>query len=324
MFEEINILEFAMYLPLPYASAFFANLGAKVTKVEHPDGDPLKNLDSKVYNILNRKKNIEYLDIKDPSNKEKITELLKNSDIVLNGFKPSFLKKYGFDYDSIKEINPSIIYISLSAYEKNTPLANKAGHDLNFVGLSGIIYSPNDAPKPYKFQMADMAGALWAIIGAFYMLEKREKTGNGGFLDLSLFRSCLSFLPFFYFSSEEGWIDKGMLYGDYGCYNIYKCKDNKFIAVGSIEEKFFKRLLELLEIPYNTSNLYTHEGQKYYKKLLEEKFLSKEQEYWINFFENEDICVTPVFDKNEILKILKDWLGEENITNFILFPINIT
>jgi crotonobetainyl-CoA:carnitine CoA-transferase CaiB-like acyl-CoA transferase len=322
MFEDLKIVELAMYLPLPYCGAFFANFGANVIKIEHPNGDPLKNMDSKIYQTLNKKKHIEHIDIKDLSNKAKLLNILKDADILLNGFKPTFLKKFGFDYETLKEINPSIIYISLYAYEKDTPLENKAGHDLNFISLSGIIDCLKTVPKLFSFQMADMAGALWSIIGSLYMLEKRRKTGLGGKLDLSLFRSCLSFFPFFYFCEEMGKIQDGILYGDYACYGIYKCKDSKYIAVGSLEEKFLKRLLHLMNIPFEEKKLYERDEQKNLKKLLEEKFLSESRDHWIDFFKNEDICLTPLLEKNETLKMIQDWIGEGKVEDFILFPIN--
>lgn len=320
MFEKLKIVELAMYLPLPYTGAFFANFGARVIKIEHPDGDPLKKLDPKIYQTLNKKKHVEYINIKDEVNKPKLLDILKDADIVLNGFKPLFLKKYTLDYESIKDINPSIIFISLYAYEKNTPFENSAGHDLNFVSLSGIMGNLKNELMPFPFQMADMVGALWSIIGSLYMLEKRKKTGTGGKLDLSLFRACLSFFPFFYFCEEKGAIDNGMLYGDYACYNIYKCKDNKYIAVGSIEEKFFKRLLYLLDINFDENKLYSEKEQKHLKKLLQQKFITQTRDYWTDFFKNEDLCITPILEKNETIKLLTNWFGENKLEDFLLFP----
>lgn len=320
MFENLKVVELAMYLPLPYTGAFFANFGANVTKIEHPNGDPLKNMDKKIYQTLNQKKQIKHLDIKDEAGQTKLRNILKDADIVLNGFKPNFLKKYNLNYESIKDINPSVIYISLFAYEKNTPFKNYAGHDLNFVSLSGIMESSKIEPKPFHFQMADMVGALWSIIGSFYMLEKRKKTGIGGKLDLSLFRACLSFFPFFYFSEEKGSINNGMLYGEYACYTVYKCKDDRYIAVGSIEEKFFKRLLNLLNINFDETKLYSEQEQKHLKELLQKKFITQSRDYWIDFFKNEDICITPVLEKTETFDLLSTWFGEKNLENFLLFP----
>jgi alpha-methylacyl-CoA racemase len=323
MFKDLKILELAMYLPLPFTGAFFANAGAKVIKIEHPMGDPLKNLDNEIYTALNKKKQILHIDLKDNTRRGEVLSIIKEVDVVLNGFKPSFIKTYNLDYENAKLINPSIIYISLSAYEKNTPFENKAGHDLNFVSLSGIMRSLNMPPAPLPFQIADMAGALWAIIGTFYMLEKRRKTNNGGNLELSLFRSCLSLFPFFYFSKENGLIEKGMLYGNYACYNVYKCKDGRFIAVGSLEEKFFKKLLEMLNIEFDQTKFNTPEGQDYYRKVLADKFLLYDRDYWINYFKNEDICITPILEKKELLMLLKEWYENISLEDFLMFPFNL-
>lgn len=324
MLENLTIIELAMYLPLPYAGSFFAHAGANVIKVENPLGDPMKNIDSNIYNVLNKQKKIKYLDLRNEKQREELKKLIKDADVVLNGFKPGFLENLGLDYNKIKEIAPQIIYISLAGYDKNLDIANKAGHDLNFISLSGIIGSLNEQPKPFNFQMADMTGALWAIIGTFFMLEKRRKFNRGDCLDLSLFRSLLSFFPFFYFSSPNGIIEKGGLSGEFACYNIYKCKDNKFFAIGCVEEKFFRRLLELLNIEYKNNTIYEEDKQKFYINKLQEKFLQQDRDYWISFFKNEDICVTPVIDKDEFFNFLKTSLWQDNLMDFLLFPIDFS
>lgn len=319
-FENLKIVEIAMYLPLPYAGSFFAEMGAKVIKIEQPEkGDPLKAIDSSVYKMLNERKDIVFLDLKKTKDLIDLKKIVMQADIVLNGFRRGFLEERGLGFCEVSKRNKKVIYVNLYGYPKEISLQNKAGHDLNFIGLSGIYDLLKEFKKPLPFQIADMAGALWAIIGSLIMLNKRERTKRGGELDLSLFTSILSFLPFFYFSDDTGSINKGLLYGENPFYNIYECKDGKLIAVGSLEEKFAKKLLEILKIK-DEDNIFSAKTD--IKEKLKRVFKSKNRSYFIKLFEKEDICVTPVLTKSEFFDFLKkNLMREEKIRSFILFPI---
>lgn len=324
MFENLKVIELGMYLPLPYAGGFLSRLGAKVVKIEQPvTGDPLKDFDSSAYAYLNRGKEILYLDLKSEDDRKKIYEILVSADVVLNGFRRGFLKKAGLDYDAVKEKNPSCIYISLAGYEKGFKDADKAGHDLNFVAVSGIIHNLIEQGNLLPFQLADLAGALWAIIGVFYMLEKRRQTREGGELDLSLFRSLLSMFPFFYAVDKGSYIEKGIFTGKFACYNIYTTKDGKKIAFGWIEKKFFKRALDLLGLSYDEKTLYELNSQQYLIEAIAKVIKEQDFTYWKNFFENEDICVTPVYSKHEFYEYLKlQGVSEIYRENFLFSPIS--
>lgn len=320
--NDIKVVELAMYLPLPYAGAFLAQMGAVVTKIEQPKkGDPLKSIDASVYKMLNDNKKVIYLDLKSSKDLEELKKIILSADIVLNGFRRGFLEKIGLGFSEISKKNKKIIYINLFGYPKEISLRDKAGHDLNFLGLSGIFDLLKDFSKPLPTQIADMSGALWAIIGSFIMLEKRKKCRKGGELDLSLFSSLISFLPFFYFSDYNSQINKGLLYGENPFYNVYECKDGKLIAVGSLEEKFAKKLLEILKIRYD-DNLISDKNRLVLQKKLKKIFRNNDQSYFVKLFEKEDICVTPVFSKEEFFDFLERNLKKDkNLNDFIVFPI---
>jgi len=323
MLSHLKVVELGMYLPLPYAGGVLRRFGAKVTKIEPPiTGDPLKDFDLSAYDYLNSGKEILYLDLKKEEDRKKVYETILSADVVLNGFRRGFLKKMGIDYEGVKEKNPSCIYISLAGYEKGFKDGDKAGHDLNFVSLSGIMQDFAEQGKLFPFQIADMAGALWAVIGVFYMLEMRRQTGKGGELDLSLFRSLLSFFPFFYAASKGGGIESGIFSGKFACYNIYKAKDDKNIAFGCIERKFFKRALDVLRISYDEEILYKPEHQEELIRNISKVISQKEFAYWKELFEEEDICVTPVLDKNGFYEYLKlQGLNEKAFKDFLFSPI---
>ncbi|MCX7991049.1 MAG: CoA transferase [Proteobacteria bacterium] len=320
--EDIKVVELAMYLPLPYAGAFIAKMGADVKKIEQPEkGDPLKGLDPSAYKALNGDKNIVYLDLKDKKDIKELKKIMFSSDIVLNGFRRGFLENLGLGFDDISKKNRKIIYINLYGYPEEISLKDKAGHDLNFLGLSGIFDHLKNFNKPLPVQIADMAGALWAIIGILLMLSRREKENRGGELDLSLFTSLISFMPFFYFSKKDGKIDRGLLYGLNPFYNVYECKDGKLMAVGSLEEKFARKLLEILKIKYN-DNIFSDRNRDALYKKLKRVFRSKDQDFFIKLFEKEDICVTPVLSKEDFIKFLEKNLKKGTvIEDFLSFPI---
>lgn len=320
--KGIKVVELGMYLPLPYTGAFLKKMGAKVIKIEQPKkGDPLLAIDSKIYGALNSEKEVVYLDLKDIKDINRIKKKLLTADIVLNGFRRGFLDKIGLGFGEISNKNKKIIYINLYGYSKNISLKDKAGHDLNFLALSGMFDHLKGWCKPLPIQVADMAGALWAIIGSLVMLKKREKEGKGGELELSLFSSLISFLPFFYFSKEDSDISKGLLYGESPFYNLYECSDGKLMAVGSLEEKFAKRLLEILKIEYN-GNIFSEDNRIIIYDKLKRAFKSKKQDYFIKLFESEDICITPVFSKKEFFQFFKDaLLRRDDLKEKVFFPI---
>lgn len=320
--KEISVIELGMYLPLPYAGAFLSQIGATVTKVELPGkGDPMKELDDGIYTTLNKNKKIIYQNLKDEKDIKQIKEILNKADIVLNGFRRGFLDKLGLGYKEISKKNKGVIYINLYGYPKELSFKDKAGHDLNFLSLSGIFDWLSGYNRPLPIQIADMSGALWAIIGSLLMLNKRRETNKGGELDLSLFSSLLSFMPFFYFSEKGGKIEKGFFHGTNPFYNIYECKDGKLIAVGSVEEKFARKLLEILKIKYD-DNIFLDIKEEYLSEKIKEAFKKKNQKFFLSLFEKEDICVSPVLSREEFYELLsKNGIKGENLSDFVIFPI---
>ncbi len=323
--KNLSVVELAMYLPLPYAGAFMAKIGANVFKVEMPGtGDPLKNIDNSAYKALNKDKKIIYKNLKDQNHINEVKELLLSSDLVLNGFRRGFLDKLGLGYKDISAINKKVIYINLYGYPKEMSIREKAGHDLNFLALSGILEELNRFQrftKPLPLQVADMSGALWAIIASLLMLNRRYIEKAGGEIDLSLFSSLLSFMPFFYFSEKEGEIEKGLLSGGNPFYNIYRCKDGKMFALGCLEDKFARRLLQILKIEAHDDVLLGKKKRFYFKRL-KEAFSTRERDYFVELFEKEDICVSPVMSKDEFFRFLrKNGIRKGDIRDFIAFPV---
>ena len=179
-----------------------------------------------------------------------------------------------------------------------------------------------DINKPFPFQLADMSGALWAIIGTFMMLEKRKQTYTGGELDISLFRSLTSLFPFFYSATEGGDIANGMFSGNYACYNVYETRDDKKIAVGSVEEKFFKRLLDIMKVDYKDNMLYDPIFQDKLIQDLKIAFKSYDAEVILDKLQKEDICVTPVLSKEEFFSYLnKQGVETKKMEDFLFCPL---
>ncbi len=323
--SNISVVELAMYLPLPYAGAFMAKMGAEVCKIEMPvKGDPLKSIDRGIYEFLNKDKKIIYKNLKDEEHIKDIKELILKSDVVLNGFRRGYLDKIGLGYKDISKVNKDIIYINLYGYPKEMNIKDKAGHDINFLALSGILDELNrfeKFTKPLPIQIADMSGALWAIIGTLLMLIKRKKEKLGGEIDMSLFSSLLSFMPFFYYAEAGGEIEKGLFSGSNPFYNIYRCKDGGLFALGCVEDKFTRRLLEIFNIKV-AENLSPEKKKRLYFKELKRIFSSHNRAYFVKLFEKEDICVNPVINKNEFHRLMrKNIVKKRDTMNYMAFPI---
>ena len=312
--EGIRILDFGRMLPSPYCTMILADLGAEVIRVEHPGfifGNPPPFYEGTSVgafnNILMRNKKSIALNLK---KKEKgaldiIHKLIENVDIVVEGFRPGVTKKLGIDYDSLSKINPSIIYCSITGYGQFGPRRIEAGHDINYLGYAGMLDLNKDLrddnPKPITplIEGADIGGGLYSVIGILAALRKRENDPEkkGEYIDISLADCALAMNPMaaaFEFTNIPQ--ENNVLHGSHHpYYTVYRTKNDKFMAVGSIEGKFFSNLCTTLEIPeYIGKQFTTGSEQEEIRNSIEKVFLTKTQEEWVEVFKNIDACVSPV------------------------------
>ncbi len=315
--QGIRILDLSRLLPGPMASMLLADWGADVIKIEDPfSPDDTRNYppyigDQSIYYLaINRSKRSLKLNINSLEGKAVFFELLKTSDIVLESFRPGVLKHFGVDYQAAKVINPRIIYVSITGYGQNGEYANKAGHDLNYIGYSGILgLNSLDKEKPVipRVQIADIAGGSYmAAIACLLGLQNRQITGSGDYIDVSMLDACLPLMSlplaeyFAGYPKEQS--DTGILSGKIPNYNVYQCKDGKWLTLGALEPKFWAGFCKLINRPdWINAIIPDSEAAEQVKTSLTELFATKTRKEWIAEASEYDICLSPIQSIQEVV-----------------------
>jgi crotonobetainyl-CoA:carnitine CoA-transferase CaiB-like acyl-CoA transferase len=302
--KHITVLDLSRLLPGPYASLMLADMGANIIKVEDPNqGDLLRYIPpfqgnlGHFFSILNRNKKSIAINLKIKEGKEIFKNLVKSCDILLEGFRPNALKNMGLGYEDLREINPKLIFCSITGYGHAAKYKDRPGHDMNYLALSGFLYGTETIPK---IQLADIFGGSYqAVISILATLIEREKTNHGKFLDISMTKGLFSamLVPLIEYFDKGIDIDNNhLLYGGYHRYNIFKTLDDRFIAFSCIEEKFWRFFCEKVK----RSDLIVEKDNLKLINELKKIFLTQSQAYWIELFSGSDlISLEPVLNLHE-------------------------
>ena len=261
LLKELKMLDLSRLLPGPYCTLLLADLGMEVLKVEDLEqGDymramgPVREKDSANFLALNRNKKSMKLNLKVKEGREIFYKLIETYDIILEGFRPGVMERLGIGYQELKKRNPRVIFCSLSGYGQDGPYRERSGHDVNYIGLGGVlelIGSQNGPPVIPGVQIADIgAGGMMAAIAILSAAIHREKTGEGQSLDISMMDGVISWLSIHagkYFMDREV-LKRGeiQLAGRYACYQVYSTKDGRHMSLGALEPKFWMNFCEAI------------------------------------------------------------------------------
>ena len=297
-----RVLDLSQYIPGPFATRMLSDLGADVIKVEPPRGDPMRNFmlsdnatPSALYRHLNRGKRIIRLDLKSDHGKSELARLLKQSDVLLESFRPGVMDRLGFDRSRLELINPQLIHCALSGFGQNGPYRDHAGHDLTYCAASGALSATGTLSQPVMTfpPLADHAGAMQAVAAIQSALLGRVKSGKGAFIDVSLFDSALAWQYLGLSEAEDSndmQREQLLLNGGAACYNIYQTADEQFFALAPLEEKFWRAFCEAVDrsawIPRQLENI----PQTALITELRELFLSQPLKHWQELLGNVDCC----------------------------------
>ena len=248
----IQVLDLSRMLPGPYCSMILADHGARVIAIE----DGRYRAEGNFVGNLYRNKQHMTLDLKTPQGKEILFRLVHEADVFIEGFRPGVVKKLGIDYPALKEVNPGLVYCSITGYGQSGGMENTPGHDVNFLSYSGVldqIGALDGPPVIPGIQIADMAGgAMNAAIGILLALFSREKTSQGQYIDISmtdgslcLMQVVLFFRELFGQTPQRG---DGLLSQRYACYNTYETNDGRYLSLGALEPRFWKPLCHHLGV----------------------------------------------------------------------------
>jgi crotonobetainyl-CoA:carnitine CoA-transferase CaiB-like acyl-CoA transferase len=302
----ITVLDLSRLLPGPFCSMILADHGARVIAVE----DKRFMADDLFITTINRNKEHMSLDLKTLEGKKIFMQLVKKSDVLLEGFRPGVVQRLGIDYASICRINPKIIYCSITGYGQTGPCRNRAGHDVNFLGHSGVldlIGYPDRPPAIPGVQFADIAGGgMNAVIGILMALLARDRTGKGQQIDISMTDTMVSLLSLVLFlqqrSPEDPKRGDMLLSHRYACYNIYETSDGRYLSLGAVENRFWKTLCEHLGVPEYASLQFDENRRSEILGFMTRAFKQKSLAQWESELANLDVCWGPVRNLNEVLQ----------------------
>jgi len=306
---SLKILDFSTLIPGPFASMLLADLGADVVRIEAPHRPDLVRMTppfdgerSAWHSALNRNKRSLALDLKHPDAPAVVRQLVQTYDIVLEQFRPGVMDRLGVGYAALRAANPRLIYCAISAYGQTGPYRDRVGHDINLVAQSGIASHSGYAasgPPPLGVQIADVGSTFTAITGLLAAVIHRQQTGEGQLVDVSMFDAALSWIALaasqYLVGGVEPTREAGMLNGG-GFYGYYRTRDDGYLAVGSLEPKFwmgFCRAIgrpDLVDLGYDPDP----DAQARLKAALDAAIGERTLDEWRAVFAPLDLCVEPV------------------------------
>jgi len=242
------------------------------------------------------------VDLRNDAGAEVVRRLAARADVLVESFRPGVLEKRRLGAEALLEANPRLVCASLTSYGPDGPLAARAGHDIDYAARSGILAANRDAegePVLPNVQIADMAGALSALIGILAALQARERTGLGQRVQASLFESALGMLTMPLTRRLAGPAAAAELSGAYACYHVYRCADRRHIAVGALEPKFWEKLCRALGHAELVGRQWDVARQPETIRALAAILATKARDTWVAELGPLDACVEPVLDFEE-------------------------
>ncbi|SAK83096.1 L-carnitine dehydratase/bile acid-inducible protein F [Caballeronia glebae] len=322
----LRVLDLTRLLPGPVATLRLAELGADVLKIEPPgegdyartmlqgEADRQSSTPSAFYRIVNRGKRQLTLDLKTDDDRAKLIELARDADVLVESFRPSVMARLGVGYDVLREANPKLVYCAITGFGSEGPFAHKAGHDLNYIAYAGVLdqlTARDGTPVVPNFQLADLlGGALSAVMEILAAAWHVARGGEGRCLNVSMTHAMHAHNVMAHVAlanaNEAGTrAGAGLLNGGVPCYDVYRTRDDRFVAVGALELKFWQTLCEALGRPdwaQRHWSLGQAIGQADAAELSAQvaaRFRERTRDEWMTLLEPLDCCVAPVLTPAE-------------------------
>jgi crotonobetainyl-CoA:carnitine CoA-transferase CaiB-like acyl-CoA transferase len=318
--DGLRVLDLSRLLPGGFCSLLLADLGADVIKVEDTGmGDYVRwappafegaeaSAKGSLFLALNRNKRSIRLNLKTEGGREALLRLARDADVLLESFRPGVLDRLGVGYERLREVNPGLVYCAITGYGQTGPYVDRAGHDMNYLGLNGVLALTGDADGPpvqAGAQIADLGGgALMAAFGILAALRHRDRTGEGQLVDVSMFDGALSWLAMVaarvFAAGERPRRGHEVLGGGIVCYRPYACADG-WVTLGALEPKFWRAWCagvgreDLVERQFDAVGSTTHAE-------VERIFLERTRDEWRAFATDNDCCLEPVLEVEEALE----------------------
>jgi crotonobetainyl-CoA:carnitine CoA-transferase CaiB-like acyl-CoA transferase len=315
--EGIRVLDLSRLLPGPFLTMILADMGADVVKIEDPRvGDylrafpPGKGGMSGRYLAVNRGKRSLALDLKPPAGRDAFLRMAERADVIVESFRPGVMDRLGVGFEALSARNPKLVMCSISGYGATGPYVLRAGHDLNYIAIGGVLAMTAEArgrgPAMPGVQIADMAGGgLWGATSVLGALVARERTGKGAHLDVSMTEGAMALLI-----AELGNLDCGAhptrgaetLNGALACYGVYRCKDERFLSVGALEPKFWLAFNQAIGRAHGSIADIAGDDKVQAKVRAEIQAIveTRTRDEWLPILAQHDCCCEPVLELDEL------------------------
>ncbi len=316
--KGIKVLDCTRLLPYEYCTMLLGDLGAEVLKIEEPKegdygrwGDSARTYESQVFVMANRNKKSMKLNLKHETGKEILKKLASTYDVLLESFRPGVMDRLGLGYEEIQTVNPDIVYCSSSGYGQTGSYRRDAGHDINYLSISGILSctgQQTERPVLPGILIGDMAGGgIFTALVIISAILGRGKNGKGQYIDVcqtDLLTSLNILNLADALAKKKGRKARPVdLRGSNLCYNTFKTSDGKFVALGAVESKFWENFCRAVGredwIPYH---LLPYEEGSEATEALKALFAEKTQKEWVELLENLDVCFSPILTPDETLE----------------------
>lgn len=320
--QGIKVVDLTRNLPGPFATRLLADLGAEVVKIEPLKGDPARAFGA-LYSALNHGKETQKIDFRDPDGIASIKQQIKDAEVMLDSFRPGVLEAMGLSFSALQALNPKLVMVSITGYGHaddetiSHDWSDKAGHDINFMAMSGVLdqlKSSDGGQAMPNIQFADLAGGSdTAVIALLSALIAAKTTGKGRHINVSMTHSLYHHLVMpkatskliEQMSGKKPKPQYDFLGGLLPCYRLYQTSDERYMAVGSLELKFWQGLCEVLELA-DLKNTHWQRGvlpnmpdSRDAMQTVADKFASQPLSHWQQVFADTDVCVTPVLTLEE-------------------------
>jgi len=319
-FEGLRVLDLSRLLPGGFCSLLLADFGADVIKVEDTGmGDYIRwsppafegaeeTAKGSLFLSLNRGKRSVRIDLKTEGGRDVLLRLVRDADVLLESFRPGVLDRLGVGYDRLRQENPRLVYCAITGYGLTGPNVHRSGHDLNYLGLNGVLAISGEADGPpvqAGAQIADLGGgALMAAFGILAALRERDRSGEGQLVDVSMFDGALSWLAMVaarvFAAGERPRRGAEILSGSLLCYRPYRCADG-WVTLGALEPKFFAAWCHGVDRPDLVDQQFAGPGSEAHAEV-ERIFLQRTRDEWAAFADAHDCCLEPVLEVEEALE----------------------
>ena len=300
--KGLRVLEFAGIGPVPHCAMLLADMGAEVLRIEREGGNGWPNP------VVDRGRKTLILDIRSEAGRARCLELAQTADVLIEGFRPGVMERLELGPDELLQRNPKLIYGRVTGWGQTGPLARAAGHDINYIALTGALAAirgeSGTAIPPLNLIGDFGGGSLYLAVGILAALWERERSGQGQVIDAAIVDGVSSLMTFFAGLLPSGQIDmqreRNPLAGAAPNYRCYRCADGREISIGPLEPQFWRELLERLDAPEALwAGCEDPAGWPELAELLERLFLTRTQAEWCALLEGSDACFAPVLELAE-------------------------